>query len=214
MVLFVASCAENGSSTVVPASTIVAPATSGTRYRVGDFVVYRYSGSFSIASVTLREEVMAQQGTRVRIDVTATRGADVRRWIQVVTDTPENEKGNVVDALYEMQGEKWALLANEKNADLLRLSSWIIVEPDGRATDVASGSCREKIAGVEYDCTCTTGKNLLHAAPITFRATDCKGFLWTHGSASFRDADGKDLVKVEVVETGRNPKATPQPFTP
>lgn len=82
-----------------------------TRYRVGDYIVYRYSGAFSTAPVLLREGVRAQQGNRLRIDVTLTRGDEVRRWIQVLTDTAENQQNNVIDGLYEViDGEAVTLL--------------------------------------------------------------------------------------------------------
>ena len=52
-----------------------------TRYRVGDFAVYRYQGAALEEPVTLREEVVAQQGNRLRFDVTAIRASGQRAWI-------------------------------------------------------------------------------------------------------------------------------------
>ena len=196
------------------APSVTAPsAAPSSRYRVGDFVVYRYSGSFSAEPVTMREEVTAQEGLRLRIDVSVTRGAESRRWVQIVTDTKENEANNVLDALYEWQGDKLVKLANEKNADILRLSSWVMVEPDGHATDVAQSACKETVSGSEYACTCTDGKNQMKGAPISFHASDCAAFLWTHASASFRYAGGKDVLRVEVVESGHRDRAA-EPLAP
>ena len=101
-----------------PSSAAVEPRT---RYRVGDFVVYRYSGAFTTAPVELREEVRAQEGERLRIDVTLARGSERSRWVQVLTDTPENQRNNVIDALYELVNEHAVRLDNVDNRDAFRL---------------------------------------------------------------------------------------------
>ncbi len=81
----IAACAAP--VTVKKDATIAVPdakplAAPTTRYRVGDFIVYRYSGAFSTTPVLLREEVRAQQGNRLRIDVTA--GGEIARFEQIL----------------------------------------------------------------------------------------------------------------------------------
>ncbi len=94
-------------------------------YRIGDQVTYRYSGSYSAVPVTLEERVLAKEGLQLTIEVQATRGAEQLTWVQVVTDTAENQRAGVVDALYEVvDGERRLLAnacANADNADLMRL---------------------------------------------------------------------------------------------
>lgn len=75
-----------------------------TRYRKGDYVTYRYAGLFTPEPVELRERVVAQDGNRLTLDITATRGTQQLHWEQIVTDTPDNQRNNVVDALYEYVG--------------------------------------------------------------------------------------------------------------
>ena len=83
-----------------------------THYRVGDFVVYSYTGEALPQPVTLREEIVQREGLRLHIQVEARRGSQVRRWVQVVTDTAENQANNFIDELYELIGTERRRLAN------------------------------------------------------------------------------------------------------
>ncbi|MBI1945406.1 MAG: hypothetical protein HYS27_06905 [Deltaproteobacteria bacterium] len=195
-----------------PANPVAAdapsPAAPTTRYRVGDFVVYRYSGGFSPTPVVLREEVRAQEGNRLRIDVTATRGAEELRWIQVLTDTPENQRNNVIDALYEVKDGTPVKLDNPDNRDAFRLYQWTLIMPEGRATDVKQAPCERDIGSVKYACSCTTGKNTWHGRAVEFEDVECPEFLWTHASGRFGDvAGGEDVHRADVVEVGRRSDA-------
>jgi hypothetical protein len=194
---------------------VVPSSVPETRYRVGDFVVYRYAGSALSSPVVLREEVVAQQGNRLRIDVTATRGEEKRRWAQVLTDTPANQKNNVVDALYVAEGERWLRLENTDNHDLYRLYEWVVASPEGRAVDVQSAPCVKEFAETRFDCTCTTGGNRMQGVDVVFEDSECPRFLWTHGPAQFSDRhSGADVFSMMVVAFGRVQDATAQPLQP
>lgn len=186
-----------------------------TKYRVGDFVAYEYIGDFSPEPVTLREQVMAQEGNRLRIDVTAQRGKEVRRWVQIVTDTPDNEKNNLVDALYEEKNGSYQALSTDRNRELLRLYEWVLIDPDGEMSEVSSESCDVEMAGQHFACTCTEGVNRIKGRAVVALDTDCPDFLWTHGPGGFRDAENGDpVLEVDVVEFGHQPNVTPLPFDP
>ncbi|MGC4120002.1 MAG: hypothetical protein QM765_36570 [Myxococcales bacterium] len=191
------------------------PAVPRTRYRVGDYVVYRYEGRGLAEPVTLREEVTAQEGNRLRIDVTATRAADERRWVQVLTDTPENQQANKLDALYESKSGAFVRLANEGNQDVYRLYEWTLFNPDKPASGVLKSECRRPVLAHELTCRCTNAQSEWKGAVLLFEATECPDFLWTNGPSRFTDAaTGEDVLKVEVVEQGRKASALPQSFEP
>lgn len=199
-----------------PRAPDAAPAAApSTRYRVGDFVVYRYSGAFSPVPVVLRELVRAQEGHRLRIDVTATRGAEELRWIQVLTDTPENQRNNVIDALYQVNDGTPVKLDNHDNRDAFRLYQWTLIMPEGRAVDVKQHACERSIGDVSYACTCTTGKNSWHGRALEFEEVECPDFLWTHAGGRFGDAaSGEDVHRTEIIEVGRVPGAAAASLVP
>jgi len=150
------------------------------------------------------EQVIKQEGNRLEIQVTFTRGPEQRAWIQVLTDTPKNQRANKIDALYELKDGKRLLLANPRNRDIMRLYSWILVIPDGRATDLRRRSRQLTFGGKTYRCTVTSGKNTVGKKPARFTESRCLDFLWTNGPGRFYlTAPPKDLVRSEVVGSGR-----------
>ncbi len=180
------------------------PADPGTRYRAGDFVVYRYRGTFAPAPVVLREEVLAQDGNHLRIQVTAQRGAASRRWVQVLTDTPENQKNNVVDELWTEGDGGLVRLDNKGNADLIDLYSWTLPPCDGppKPRDKAERSI--EIASTRHECTCETASITCGGHGQRMETCECPDFLWTHASGSIRSTeDDSVLWQVEVVDAGR-----------
>lgn len=207
LVLSVAACGK------APKTPATAPVT--TRYRLGDFIAYRYAGEFSPEPVTLREQITAQEGNRLRIDVTAQKGNEVRKWVQIVTDTPANEKSNAVDALYEFRDGSYQRLANDKNGDLLRLYDWVLLEPDDDMAEVTEEACEVELGKARFACTCTEALNRWKGRVVVALDTDCPDFLWTHGPGGFRDAETGDAVMaVDVVEFGRHINVTALPFDP
>jgi len=189
-------------------------APKSTLYRLGYFVVYQYGGPALAEPVSLREEVTAQEGDRLRLDVTATRKSGTRAWVQVLTDTPENQRKNVVDAVYEKVDGRFVKLENKKNRDLYRLYEWTLFMPDKPMHDVTQESCREDVAGKRLVCTCTFGLTTFKGTSVRFKESECADFLWTHGPGDVWPVVGEPVFFVEVVEAGRREDATPQPFEP
>jgi hypothetical protein len=186
-------------------------AVRSTRYRTGDYVVYRYSGSFTPSPVTLREEVLEQQDNRLTIEVRVERGTEKRRWLQVLTDTPENEKNNVVDELYLLsEGNERRRLPNVNNADLYRLYEWTVFNPNGKAQDVRISTSHASFGGVTFECDRTEGRNTWQERPLRFETNDCKQFLWTHGPGRFWDEmSGQDIIRIEILEFGNSIRSQP-----
>jgi hypothetical protein len=177
---------------------------ASTRYRVGDRVVYQYRGSSLEAPVTLTEQIVAREGNRLEIEVTSVRGSERRQWVQVVTDTPENQRNNVIDELYEVLDGQRQRLANEGNGDLLRLYGWTLPPLEGPLTPEVSEEVTVEIAGETYHCTREAGLASLAGRAARMVGHTCPGFLWTNGAATLIDIETGDLLwEVTVVEASR-----------
>jgi len=173
-------------------------------YRPGDFVVYRYSGLFSETPVELRESVLSRRGARLEIEVVARRGAEERRWIQVVTDTPENREANRVDALYEVVGGRRVRLANDRNRDLFRLYEWTTITQTGPARDQREVACAQRIGDSELRCSCHEARLDWHGRSLRAVQSECPDFLWTHGPSRIWDeGSDEDAWRVDILEYGR-----------
>jgi hypothetical protein len=197
--LALASC--GGTST---APTTAASATGGTRYRVGDYVVYRYFGRhIGPEPRLLMEEVVSQEGDRLVLEVTLTEGHTVlRRWQQTVIDDAANREANHVESLCEYQGETCVVLANEGNADLLRMYEGLTVTPDAPPTTSEETEAQHTVGGVEMTCTDRVTHVLVGGEAIDITEIECPDFLWTHAGASFVREDKRSLLQVTVEATG------------
>lgn len=191
------------------------PAAAETRYRVGDFVVYRFTGELVGAPVVLQERVTARDVNRLRIDIRAERAGELRRWVQVVTDTPDNQRNNRIDALYEVREGRYVHLENRANADLLRLYDWMAFNPDGPSFENASRACTEQLGGVAFSCACTESKAPAAGGTVHLKQSECADFLWTHGPATIvEEGTGKLILRAEVVKFGNQAVAAPEPLHP
>jgi hypothetical protein len=196
-VVVVAGCASTPREA---ASEGEAPAT---RYRVGDHVVYRYGGTTLAAPVVLTERIVAQAGNRLEIEVTAVRGEEARRWVQVVTDTPENQRNDVIDELYEVVDGERRRLPNEGNRDVMRLYEWTLPAMEGALRFERNEEVVVELGGRGHACTRETNQATIAGRPARFIRHTCPDFLWTNGPAMFRDdASGEVLWQVEVVDPG------------
>ena len=201
----VAATPLEASAASQPAAATWAPAIS--KYREGDKVVYKYTGTFSAAPVTLTEVIKTiTAGNVLEIEVTATRGTEVRRWLQVVTDTPENQKASLVDALFELDETGVKKKLENIQTDLFRMYEWTLPQPMD-APPEKSERTKEAvdILGTEYMCDVERGENTLGGKKVTFAFRQCPGFLWTKGPSELLTEDGSPVWKVEVVSSTRAP---------
>jgi len=178
-----------------------APGCRTVQPSVGDSVLYRYSGSYTDLPVELEEQVVAQRGLQLEIDVHARRGEERRHWVQIVTDTPYNRERNIVDALYLVRDGERHRLSNEHNRDLLRCYEWTYLEPDGSPAGVVEDQMELRFAGRRYVCRRSTGRLSWHGHPIRFVYHRCPEFPWYHGPGWWEDMESGEIVwQVGVVE--------------
>jgi hypothetical protein len=197
-VALVAAVAGCAASPREPTRSAVAAAT---RYRVGDRVVYRYGGATLHAPVMLTERIVAQTGNRLEIEVTAVRGEETRQWVQLVTDTPENQRNDVIDELYEVVDGQRRRLSNEGNRDVMRMYEWTLPAMEGALRFERNDAVTIDFGGQRHTCTRETNRATIAGRPARFIRHTCPSFLWTNGPALFRDDEnGEVLWQVEVVE--------------
>jgi hypothetical protein len=174
----------------------------GTRYRVGDYVVYRFSGSRFATPLLLREEVTDQDGDRLTIEVTVSQegGAIVRRWAQELIDTPENQAANRIEALCVFEGDA----CHEQPVETLpQLYADVVVSPDAPPTNVSESTETRPIGPLQLECSVRSGDTTIGGRPTRFEELRCPEFLWTNGNAAFVDVGTGDfVVQVDIAEFG------------
>ncbi len=173
-----------------------------TTLQPGDYVVYRYTGSYTPAPVLLAKEVVESRQDLAVIDVVATRGQERRHWIEVVAGRPTDVKPGHVVELYEVDGTTRRRLRNLGNQDLDRLYDWTVAMPD-RASSNAIES--PEVASLErwaFACTKAYGETAWRGAVVKVSSTTCAEFPWVRWEQGVWTEDDT-LANLEIVETGR-----------
>lgn len=175
----------------------------GSKYKVGDFIEYRYSGAFRENPILLTEEVIAKTGTLLTILVHLKSSTEERKWKQIVTDSPENQRSNKVDRLIEVLSPTTEVeLLNKGNSDLLRLYRGTYLTPDGPAINVTIDRIELSVCGQKVLAKRTRGQQSVNHKVYTFESYESDDFLWTNIGSQYT-AGSEVFYKAEVTRCGR-----------
>jgi hypothetical protein len=195
LVVCVVACGGAGEHVTVPPAVLD---QGGSELRVGDYVVYRFSGSFTETPVTLRERVVARDAGRITIEVDATRGKEARHWIQVGADSADARWNNAVDEIYvTRESGARERLPNPDNAMLARLYEWVTMGAEGDATAVETSPCQQLIATMQVACTCERATH----TTMKVEQSRCPSFAWQRGPGRWTNTNGVVVWQVEVIDT-------------
>lgn len=213
LALLVASCggsAHNGSAPKVTSQGTQARAYE-TKYRVGDYVVYGYTGSFfgQSGGVELTETIERVEGNRLWIHVKLENDGTTTEWIQVVDDTPENQASNTIAELYEVIDGQRVRIEDPNGPDLLRLYGPTLPACDGPPENVQThedNMCQ--VLDDNYVCTFVDATRNCGGKTMFMETFSSSEFLWTNTGAGIRaDRDEPDWYwLVEVLDHSRRVK--------
>jgi hypothetical protein len=175
--------------------------TTGAR-KAGDFIVYRFSGSFRKAPLTLTQRVIERRGATLTVDVTVEEG-DTKRQLRVKINEASAVKNDVVAVsllengaetpagieAYEALLAETALAADENQA-MLGVED-AMLDVGGAPIPVRKTSYRVRV-----------GKNA-----ATLRTVESEGFAWGDLGGEITASNGKLLYRAEVVELGHSDAA-------
>ncbi len=174
----------------------------------GDFVVYKFSGSFRKTPLTLTEKVVAREGDAILLNVTADDGAQKRELKVKMGDAGEHK--NEVLAVWKIEGGKETPSTIEAYEQLL-------------ASTTLSADSNDAVLGSE-DVKIAVGKNTVDAKRTSFRVRVGKkhgtlktlesgAFAWGELGGEITTDAGKLLYKAEVVDAGHTDLTAPSPTT-
>ena len=167
--------------------------------KAGDFIVYRFSGSFRKAPMTLTERVIARHGSLLTVDIVAEAG-ETKRQIRVQIDESSATKNDVVavtviengtetpagiDAYESLLAE--TSLAADENEEMLDTEE-AMLDVGGAPLPVRKTSYRVRV-----------GKK-----KATLRTVESEGFAWGDLGGEITAGNGKVLYRAEVVELGHS----------
>jgi len=192
-----AKTAPEGEKPVEKAKDDAPKAVPANARKPGDFVVYRFSGSFRKEPLTIAQRVIDRQGSILTVDITAESGDD-KRELRVRLNDAADAKNEVVSVARIVGGVERpaspaaydklmaeAMLAADQNEAFLGAED-VVIDVNGTLIPCHKASYRVRV-----------GKK---AATLSTLSSD--GFVWGDIGGDITTTSGKVLFRAEVVEAG------------
>jgi hypothetical protein len=174
-----------------------APAT-GARMP-GDFVVYKFSGAFRKAPLTLSQKVIARDGAIVTIDF-ALKDGDAKEELRVKIDESSPSHNEVVGVARLEGGLEKAASIEAYEALMTRTT----LSADQNEAVVGVEDVTVDVGGAAVPAKRTTYRVRVGKKQATLKTLESATFAWGDVGGEITSAGGKLLYKAEVVEAGHD----------
>lgn len=188
-------------ATPEPAVAASEPETTGAR-KAGDFIVYRFSGSFRKAPLTLTERVIDRRGAMLTVEITAEEG-DTKRQLRVKINEASAVKNDVV-AVSVIEGGTEKPAGIEAYEALLADTS---LAADENEAMLGAEDTMLDVGGAPLPVRKTTYRVRVGKKSATLRTVESEGFAWGDLGGEITAGNGKVLYRAEVVELGHSDAA-------
>jgi hypothetical protein len=180
--------------------SVAAPSSTTKALRMpGDFVVYRFSGSFRRTPLTLTERVVARTGTVVTIDFTAAEGAR-KSELRVRIDEASATHNEVLSAAKLEHGVEKPATIEAYEALMARTA----LAADANEALVGTEDVTVDIGGAALPAKRTTYRVRVGKRAATLKTFESAAFAWGDVGGEIITTDGKVLYRAEVVESGHD----------
>jgi len=174
----------------------------------GDFVVFRFSGTFHKGPITLTERVIAKEGTVLTVDFTLAetvatpKGAATKeQTLRAKIDTKTGGRGEVFDvARIDAKGTTPATVA-----DWEAMMGKTVVAADANEQTFGTEEVTVKVGAKSVTADKTVYKILIGDKSATMSITQSDGFAWGDLAGEIVTDDGSVLYRAEIVEAGSAP---------
>ncbi len=174
-------------------------------WAAGDFVVYRFSGSFHKTPVTLTEKVIARQGDAFTLDVTYDDGSTKESFrAHMKGDSPM--RAEVVSVARLVKGvEKAAPISLYDD-----VFAKVALVADQNEAQLGTEAVKLNVAGHgTMACERATYRVKVGKETATMRTTESDAFAWGDVAAEITSANGKLIYKAEVIDAGHESAKAP-----
>ncbi len=172
--------------------------TTGAR-KAGDFIVYRFTGSFRKAPLTLTERVIERRGAMLTVEITADEG-DTKRQLRVKINEASAVKNDVV-AVSVIEGGVEKEAGIEAYEALLASTS---LAADENEAVIGSEDAMLDVGGAPLPVRKTSYRVRVGKKSATLRTVESEGFAWGDLGGEITAENGKVLYRAEVVELGHS----------
>jgi hypothetical protein len=180
----------------VGAESAAAPVASARM--PGDFVVYRFTGSFRKAPLTLTEKVVARSGGILTIDFAAQEG-DARDELRVKFDETSPSHNEVVSVARLVSGVEKPAAIEAYEALMGRTT----LTADQNEAVVGTEDVTVDVGGASVSAKRTTYRVRVGKKQATLKTLESSTFAWGDVGGEIT-ANGKVLYRAEVIEAGHD----------
>jgi hypothetical protein len=192
-----------------PTEAESAPAKTANKPReVGDYVVYRFSGSFQKAPITLTERVVARDKDALVLDVVLDDGKK-KHELRVRTSEAQATQGEIVSVHRIDKGN----LVPMDVADYEALMAKTMLIADSNEAELGSEEVTIALGDAKIAATQTSFRVKVGGKDATMRTVVSDKFPWGDVAGEIA-ADGDVLYRAEIVTIGHQEEPATPPKTP
>lgn len=173
--------------------------------RVGDYVVFKFTGTFRKGALTLIEKIVAKEGTILVVDYTlvetGAKGVTKEHTLRVKMDQKIGGRGEIfgVQKLENGQHVEGTL------EDFEALMAKTVVVADANDETIGSEDITVDVAGKALAAQKTSYKVKIGKKAATMTITQSDAFLWGDLAGEIVSADGTVVYRAELVDSGSAP---------
>lgn len=182
----------------LPAKIDESTQTSVRMREPGDFVVYRFSGSYRDTPITLTQQVVGYAHGYLHVDVTVDEaGAQQRLRLRIGADG--ERKGELI-SVAKLEGDVQVPFGVVAYGNLM---NDIVLSADENAGLVDATRMAVDVVGNELYCDVSSYKVRVGAHDAVMTTVSSDDFAWGHVGGEIATTDGKVLYKAEIVDIGK-----------
>lgn len=190
----------------LPAGEVVPGAAGEVHMRsVGDFVAYRFSGSYREQSVVVSQRVEARTAENLTIVMTVDSGGEVLR-LRLIFDERADTRGEVLSA-FKLEGAKqrpYGVAVYEQ------LMSEIMLSADANEAQLSTQNTKVEVGNRVFAAQRIRYRVRVGAHQAVMETLSAPQFAWGDIGGSIQTLDGKLLYKAEVIDAGGSGFKAPQ----
>ncbi len=177
------------------ASPEAKPAAAPLR-TVGDFVVFKFSGTYRKGALTLREQIVGRQGDDLVVEFTFVDGAKKNTFRAL---TGAGAKSDLTG--FTKLDAKGATLDASRDEFEAFMGKTVLAADDNEET-LATTTADLDVAGKQYTAKTTSFRVRVGKTSATMKITQADDFAWGDLGAEIVATDGTVLYRAELLEAG------------
>ncbi len=176
------------------------PTAPSAKLQAGDYVVYRFSGSFrrsSAAALTLTERVLERDGGVVALEVVLDDGGK-KQTLHLHMDTTPGSAREVFDVTQMEGGSEQASSVDAYEAMMAKT----VVAADQNEEQLGTETTNVVLGGKTLACTKTSYRVRVGKHEATMSTVASDAFPWGDVAGDITTLEGQVVYRVEVVDVG------------